>query len=109
MPTVHQNRLKFENFIPSTKGKPIKQRWEPNEVLQLHFGGPIYNKRNQEKHFVACIERFSKFPSVEVFKHANTNSIQKMSSVLHPATPGTAPHSLRSSSLSNWQANKQFL
>ena len=63
--------------IPSTKCNPIKPCSEPNEEIQLDFEGPIYNERNHEVYFLAFIERFSKFLSVEVCQHANANSIQK--------------------------------
>ena len=50
----------------------------PNEEIQIDFGGPIYNKKNQEVYFLACIDRFSKFPTVEVFDRANADIFLKI-------------------------------
>ena len=49
----------------------------PNEEVQIDFGGPIYNEKNQEVYFLACIDRFSKFLSSEVFDRANADNILK--------------------------------
>ena len=42
------------------------------------FDRPIYNERIKEIHFVARIDCLSKFPSAEVFQHAQANSIEKL-------------------------------
>ena len=48
------------------------------KVMQSYdFGGPIYDEKNQEIYFLACIDRFSKFPTAEVFDRANGNNILK--------------------------------
>ena len=43
----------------------------PNEEIQIDFVGPIYNEKNQEVYFLEFIDRFSKFPTAEVFDRAN--------------------------------------
>ena len=48
----------------------IKIRKVPNEEIQIHLGGPIYNEKNQV-YFLVCIDRFSKFPTTEVFDRAS--------------------------------------
>ena len=57
--------LKF--IIPSSQWAPLKWCKVPNQEIQIDFGGPIYNKKNQEVYFLACIDRFSNFPTAEVF------------------------------------------
>ena len=47
-----------------------------NEI-QIDFCGPIYNEKNQEVYFLACIDRFSKFPTAEVFDRANADKVLK--------------------------------
>ena len=37
----------------------------------------IYNEKNQKVYFLACIDRFSKFPTAEVFDRANADNILK--------------------------------
>ena len=57
--------------IPASKWKPLLPCTEPNEEKQIDFGGPITNEKNQDIYFLACIDRFSKYPSAEVFDKAN--------------------------------------
>ena len=49
----------------------------PNEEIQIDFSGPIYNEKNQEVYFLACIDRFSEFPRAEVLDRANAEYILK--------------------------------
>ena len=62
-------------IIPANKWAPLKLCKVPNEEIQIDFGGPIYNEKNQEIYFLACIDRFSKFPTAEVFDRANADNI----------------------------------
>ena len=64
-------------IIPAKKWAPLKLCKVPNEEIQIDFGGPIYNEKNQEIYFLACIDRFSKFPTAEVFDRANADNILK--------------------------------
>ena len=57
--------------VPASKWKPLLNCSEPNEEIQIDFGGPITNEKDQEINFLACIDRFSKYPTVEVFDKAN--------------------------------------
>ena len=50
---------------------------ELNEEIQIDFGGPITNEKNQDIYFLACIDCFSKFPTVEVFEKANEPNVLK--------------------------------
>ena len=63
--------------VPASKGKPLFNCSEPNEEMQIDFGGPITNERDQEIHFLSCIDRFSKYPTVEVFEKANKANVIK--------------------------------
>ena len=63
--------------IPASKWKPLLPCTEPNEEIQIDFGGPITNEKDQDIHFLACIDRFSKYPSVEVFDKANGRNVIK--------------------------------
>ena len=67
----------LKSIIPDNKWAPLKLCKIPNEEIQIDFGGPIYNEKNQEIHFLECIDRFSKFPSAEVFDRANADNILK--------------------------------
>ena len=65
-------------IIPANKWAPLKLCKFPNEEIQIDFGGPIYNEKNQEIYFLACIDRFSIFPRAEVFDRANADNILKL-------------------------------
>ena len=67
----------LKSIIPANKWAPLKLCKVSNEEIQTDFGGPIYNEKNQEVYFLACIDRFSKFPTVEVFDRANADNILK--------------------------------
>ena len=64
-------------FIRANNWAPLKLCKVPNEEYQIDFGGPIYNEKNQEIYFLACIDRFLKFPTAEVFDRANADNFLK--------------------------------
>ena len=63
--------------VPASKWKPLQTCKEPNEEIQIDFGGPVTNEKDQDVYFLACIDRFSKFPTVEVFEKANGPNVLK--------------------------------
>ena len=64
-------------IIPASKWAPLNLCKVRNKEIQIDFGGPIYNEKNQEVHFLAFIDRFSKFPTAEVFDRPNADNILK--------------------------------
>ena len=74
---------KLKPVVPASKWKPLLNCSEPNEETQIDFGGPITNEKYQD-HFLACIERFSKYPTVEVFeKVKGPNVIKFLDEYIH--------------------------
>ena len=67
----------LKSLIPTNKWAPLTLCRVPNEEIQIDFGGPIYSEKNQEVYFMACKDRFSKFPTAEVFDRANADNILK--------------------------------
>ena len=63
--------------VPASKWKPLLNCSEPNEEIQIDFGGPITNEKDQDIHFLACIDPFSKFPTVEVLEKTNGPKVIK--------------------------------
>ena len=57
--------------IPKSKLHPHKLCQEPNEEIQIDFGGPILNEKDKEIYFLTCIDRYSKYSTVEIFEKAN--------------------------------------
>ena len=68
---------KLKTIIPSSKWAPLKLCKVSNEESKIDFGGPIYNAKNQEVYFLAFIDRFSNFPTAEVFDRANAEKFLK--------------------------------
>ena len=63
--------------VPASKWKPLLNCSESEEEIQIDFGGPITNEKDQDTCFLAFIDRFSKYPTVEVFDKANGCNVIK--------------------------------
>ena len=50
---------------------------DSNEEIQIDFGGPIKNEKDHDIQFLAWIDRFSKYLTVEVFDKANGPNVIK--------------------------------
>ena len=66
----------LKSIIPKTKWSALKPCVEPNEEIQVHFGGSILDGQEREVYFLACIDRFSKFPTLKLFNNANATNIE---------------------------------
>ena len=75
-PCFDIGKIKKTVALASKRQSPLS-RSELNEKIQIDFGGPITNEKDQYKHFLACIDRFSKYPTVEVFDKANGPNVTK--------------------------------
>ena len=63
--------------VSESKRQPLLNCSEPNEEIKIDFGGHITNEKGQDILFLACIDRFSKYPTVEVFDKANGPNVIK--------------------------------
>ena len=63
--------------IPKSKRYPHKGCQEPNEEIQIDFGGPITSDKDKDIYFLACIDRYSKHPTARIFEHANGTNVVK--------------------------------
>ena len=64
-------------IIPKSKWYPHKACQEPNEEIQIDFGGPITKEKDKDIYFLACIDRYSKYPTVRIFEKANGTNVVK--------------------------------
>ena len=71
------NKKNLKPVVPASKCQPLLNCSEPNEEIQIDFGGPITNGKDQDIQFLACIDRFSKYPTVEVLDKANGPNVTK--------------------------------
>ena len=49
----------LKSVIPHRKWAPLPKCREPNDEIQLDFGGPILNEKGIEQYFITCIDRYS--------------------------------------------------
>ena len=68
---------KLKPIIPKSKWHPYKLCQEPNEEIQIDFGGPILNEKDKEIYFLTCIDRYSKYPTVVIFENVNGTNVVK--------------------------------
>ena len=66
-----------KSIIRKSHWAPLPSSSEPNEANQLDFGGPIIDGHRRDVYFLACIDRFSKFPTLKLVTNANGPNIQK--------------------------------
>ena len=52
--------------IPKSKWHPHKLCHELNEEIQTDFGGPILNEKYFKIYFLTGIDRYSKYPTVQI-------------------------------------------
>ena len=64
-------------IIPKSKWHPHIACQEPNEEIQIDFGGPIINDKDKDIYFLTCIDRYSKYPTVRIFDNANGVNVVK--------------------------------
>ena len=63
--------------VLASKWKPLLNWSEPDEEIQLDFGGFLTSEKDQDIPFLACIDRFSKHPTVEFFDKAIGSNVIK--------------------------------
>ena len=64
--------------VPALNWHSLLNCSEPNQEIQIGFGGPIIKEKDQDIHFLVCIDRFSKYPTVELFDKANEPNVIKI-------------------------------
>ena len=63
--------------IPAKQFKAHTPCIVPNQEIQIDFAGPINNEKEHEIYILTCIDRFSKYPSAEIFENANASNVIK--------------------------------
>ena len=64
-------------IVSASKWRPFLNCSEPIEEIQIDFGGPVTKEKDQDIHFLAYIDHFFKYPTVEVFDKANGPNVIK--------------------------------
>ena len=66
-----------KNLKLNNSRHPDENCSELNEETHVHFGGPITSEKDQDIRVLVCIDRFSKYPAVEVFDKAKAPNVVK--------------------------------
>ena len=72
MQSLHRN---WEEFIISDSALQMVTSTkcvEPNDEIQIDFGGPMLNEKGIEQFFITSIDRYSKYPTAEVVNNASS-------------------------------------
>ena len=64
-------------MISYRKWAPLPKCSEPNDEIQIDFGGPILNENGIEQFFITSIDRYSKYPTAEIVNNASGPNILK--------------------------------
>ena len=67
----------LKSVIPHRKRTPLPKCSEPNDEIQLDFGGPILNEKGIEQYFITSIDRYSKYTTAEIVKNASGPNVIK--------------------------------
>ena len=67
----------LKSVIPHRKWAPLPKCSEPNDEIQLDFGGPILNEKGIEQYFITSIDRYSKYPTAEIINNASGSNVIK--------------------------------
>ena len=73
--TVNGKTLK--RVIPAKQFNSHTTCVEPNQEIQIDFGGPIFDEKGNEVYFLAAIDSFSKYPAACIYDKANGPNVIK--------------------------------
>ena len=81
----------LKSVIPHRKWTPLPKCSEPNDEIQLGFGGPILNEKGIEQYFLTSIDRYSKYPTAEIVINSSGPNVIKFLNnyVYHHGVPRT--------------------
>ena len=64
-------------MISHRKWAALPKCIEPNDEIQIDFGGPILNEKCIEQYFITSIDRYSKYPTAEILNNASGPNVIK--------------------------------
>ena len=81
----------IKTVIPHRKWTPLPKCSEPNDEIQIDFGGPILNEKGIEQYFITSIDRYSKYPTAEIVNKASGQKVIKFLNnyIYHHGVPRT--------------------
>ena len=67
----------LKSVISHRKWAPLPKCSEPNDEIQIDFGGPILNEKSIEQYFITSIDRYTKYPIAEIVNNASGPNVLK--------------------------------
>ena len=67
----------LKSVISHHKWTPLPKCSEPNDEIQLDFGGPILNEKGIQQYFLTSIDRYFKYPTAEIVNNASGPNVIK--------------------------------
>ena len=67
----------LKSVISHRKWTPLPKCSEPNDEIQLDFGGPILIEKGIEQYFLTSTDRYSKYPTAEIVNNASSPNVIK--------------------------------
>ena len=64
-------------MIPHREVAPLPKCVEPNDEIQIDFGGPIINEKGLEQFFITNVDRYSKYPTAKIVNNASGTNVMK--------------------------------
>ena len=61
----------LKSVISHRKWAPLPKCVEPDDVIQIDFGGPILNEKGIEQYFITSVDRYSKYPTAEIVSNSS--------------------------------------
>ena len=58
----------LKSVIAHCKWSALPKCVEPNDEIQIDFGGPKLNEKGIEQFFITSVDRYSKYPTAEIVK-----------------------------------------
>ena len=66
-----------KSVIPHCKWAPLTKCIEPNDEIQIDFGGPILNEKDIEQFLLTSVDTYSKYPTAEIISNASGTNVIK--------------------------------
>ena len=67
----------LKSVIPHCKWAPLPKCVEPNDEIEIDFGGPIPNEKGIEQYFITSVDRYSNYPTQEIVNNASGTNVIK--------------------------------
>ena len=74
---LHEIGKNLKHVTPHSKWSPLSNCTKPNDEIQTDFGGPTINEKGLEQNLATRVDRYSKYPTVEIVNNASSTNVIK--------------------------------